>query len=96
MSLLAGPVLSRDRLPPLAPDQPGPEQSSASEAFLAARKVPVFGPTIPLLRSPELMTSARSMGDYLRYKSSLPQRISKKLGVRGLDIKRRDAARLRP
>lgn len=73
---LAGPARAQDRLPPIAPDRMTPEQRSASEAFLAARKVPVFGPFVPLLRSPELMTSARSMGDYLRYRSSLPQRIS--------------------
>ncbi len=76
LCLLAGPALAQDRMPPLAPDQLTPEQSAASEAFLAARKVPVFGPFVPLLRSPELMTSARSMGDYLRYRSSLAQRIS--------------------
>ena len=76
LPLLAGPALAQDRLPPLAPDQLTPEQHAASEAFLAARKVPVFGPFVPLLRSPELMTSARSMGDYLRYRSALPQRIS--------------------
>ena len=29
-----------------------------------------------LLRSPELMTAARSMGDYLRYKSTLEPRLS--------------------
>ena len=38
--------------------------------------MPVFGPFVPLLCSPELMTNARSMEDYLRYRRSLPQRIS--------------------
>ncbi len=76
LSLLAAPALAQDRMPPLAPDRLTPEQTAASEAFLAARKVPVFGPFVPLLRSPELMTSARAMGDYLRYRSALPQRIS--------------------
>ncbi len=74
--LLCGSALAQDRMPPLAPGQLTPEQAAASEAFLAARKVEVFGPFVPLLRSPELMTSARSMGDYLRYRSALPQRIS--------------------
>jgi alkylhydroperoxidase family enzyme len=31
---------------------------------------------VPLLRSPEVMSRARAMGDYLRYKSSLPPRLS--------------------
>ena len=74
--LLCGSALAQDRMPPLAPGQLTPEQKAASEAFLAARKVEVFGPFVPLLRSPELMTSARAMGDYLRYRSALPQRIS--------------------
>lgn len=76
LCLLAAPAFAQDRMPPLAPDRLTPEQTAASEAFLAARKVPVFGPFVPLLRSPELMTSARAMGDYLRYRSALPQRIS--------------------
>jgi hypothetical protein len=36
----------------------------------------VFGPFVPLLRSPELMLAAEAMGNYLRYRSSLPLRIS--------------------
>ena len=74
--LLCGSAVAQDRMPPLAPDQLTPEQRAASEAFEHARKVPVFGPFVPLLRSPELMTRARAMGDYLRYGSALPQRIS--------------------
>jgi len=31
---------------------------------------------VPLLRSPEVMNRARAMGDYLRFKSSLPPRLS--------------------
>jgi 4-carboxymuconolactone decarboxylase len=31
---------------------------------------------VPLLRSPEVMSRARAMGDYLRYKSALPPRLS--------------------
>ena len=36
----------------------------------------ISGPFYPLLRSPELMTRTRAMGDYLRYKSALPPRLS--------------------
>src|SRR6202008_2582237 len=49
-----------------------PEQKKAADDFLAERKVPVFGPFVPLLRSPEVMLRAKAMGDYLRYKSVLP------------------------
>ena len=31
---------------------------------------------MPLLRSPEVMNRARAMGDYLRFKSTLPARLS--------------------
>ena len=51
-------------------------QRAAVADFKAARSVDISGPFIPLLRSPELMNRARAMGDYLRYKSSLPPRLS--------------------
>ena len=69
-------ALAQDRLPPLPADALSPEQKAASEAFLAARKTPVFGPFVPLLRSPELMTNASNMGLHLRYRSVLPLRLS--------------------
>ena len=65
-----------DRMPPIPPESLTPAQKQASDEFSAARKTPVFGPFVPLLRSPELMTAARSMGDYLRYKSTLEPRLS--------------------
>ena len=65
-----------DRLPPLANDQLTSAQRDAVAAFKAARGTDVSGPFYPLLRSPELMTRARAMGDYLRYKSALPPRLS--------------------
>ena len=44
--------------------------------FAAARGGEVAGPFVPLLRSPEVMNRARAMGDYLRFKSTLPARLS--------------------
>lgn len=64
------------RLPTIPPDQYTPEQRKAAEEFQAARKVPVFGPFEPLMQSPEVMTLARSMGDYLRYKSGIGNTLS--------------------
>jgi 4-carboxymuconolactone decarboxylase len=32
----------------------------------------VFGPFVPLLRSPELMLASKAMGDHLRFKNVLP------------------------
>ena len=51
-------------------------QKNAIAEFKAARSVDISGPFVPLLRSPELMSRARAMSDYLRYKSALPPRLS--------------------
>ena len=67
---------SQDRLPPMTDAQLTPAQRQAVADFKAARGVEISGPFYPLLRSPELMTRTRAMGDYLRYKSALPPRLS--------------------
>ena len=72
----ASAAFASDRLPAIPPDQLTEAQKKASDDFLAARKVPVFGPFTPLLRSPELMTNASNMGLHLRYRSALPLRLS--------------------
>jgi 4-carboxymuconolactone decarboxylase len=61
-----------DRLPPLAGDRLTEAQRQAAEAFAAARGCEVFGPYVPLLRSPVLMSRVREAGDYLRFGSALP------------------------
>ena len=50
-------------------------ESKALEDFLAARGTPT-GPWVALLRSPDVMTRARALSDYLRFKSVLPPRLS--------------------
>ena len=65
-----------DRMPAISADRLTPAQLAASDAFFAARRTPVFGPFVPLLRSPDLMLRASDMGLYLRYDSVLPLRIS--------------------
>ena len=74
--LITGPVMAQSRLPTIPPDQYSPEQKQAADAFLTARKVPVFGPFEPLMHSPEVMSQARAMGDYLRYKSNIGNTLS--------------------
>jgi 4-carboxymuconolactone decarboxylase len=69
-------ALAQDRMPALAPEKYDDAQKQAAAEFLAARKTPVFGPFEPLLRSPELMTVARSMGDYLRYTPAVGTKLS--------------------
>lgn len=75
-SLFASTAFAESRLPTIPPSQYTPEQKTAAAVFEAARKAPVFGPFEPLMHSPEVMTLARSMGDYLRYKSSIGNTLS--------------------
>ena len=72
----AGSVFAQQRLPTIPPDQYTAEQRKAAEEFLTARKVPVFGPFEPMMHSPEVMSMARAMGDYLRYHSALGNTLS--------------------
>ena len=69
-------AVAQDRLPPIPVEKMTPEQRKAAEEFRAARNADVSGPFMPLLRSPEVMNRARAMGDYLRFKSVFPPRLS--------------------
>ncbi len=62
---------AEERLPSLAPAGYTSEQRQAAEEFEALRKTPVFGPFEVLMHSPELMTRAAAMGDYIRYRSAI-------------------------
>jgi 4-carboxymuconolactone decarboxylase len=69
-------TLQQNRLPAIPESQLTEVQRQASKEFVDIRKGPVFGPFVPLLRSPELMLRLAAMGEYLRYRSSLPPRLS--------------------
>ncbi len=73
---LTGAARAQDRLPPLKPQDQTTAQTAASDQFRRERGVSVFGPFVPLLRSPQLMLRAHEMGQYLRYNSALPPRLS--------------------
>jgi 4-carboxymuconolactone decarboxylase len=68
--------MAQDRLPPIPADKQTAEQKRASEEFKANRKQDVFGPFVPLLRSPEVMVRAMHLGDYLRYKTTLGPKLN--------------------
>jgi 4-carboxymuconolactone decarboxylase len=76
--LATGAVMAdaQDRMPPIRADRLTDAQQQAIAAFKAARSADISGPFVPLLRSPEVMTRARAMGDYLRFRSALPPRLS--------------------
>ena len=75
-ALAVAPAAAQDRMPPIPADTLTDAQKKAVEEFKAARSADVTGPFVALLRSPEVMNRARAMGDYLRFKSSLPPRLS--------------------
>jgi 4-carboxymuconolactone decarboxylase len=52
------------------------EQQRAVEEFKALRGTEPFGPFVDLLTSPELMSRVSALGEYLRYRSALPPRLS--------------------
>ena len=72
----AGPAGAQDRMPRIPADKLTDAQKKAIEEFKAARSADISGPFVAMLRSPEVMSRARAMGDYLRFKSSLPPRLS--------------------
>jgi len=75
IALASIPVAAQDRMPPIPADKLTDAQKEAIEGFKSARGVEISGPFIPLLRSPEVLTRARAMGDYLRFRSALPPRL---------------------
>jgi 4-carboxymuconolactone decarboxylase len=53
-----------------------PAQQQAIDDFRRLRGTEPFGPFIALLKSPELLTRVSALGEYLRYRSALPPRLS--------------------
>jgi 4-carboxymuconolactone decarboxylase len=76
LAVCGGSALAQDRMPPLAAAALTDAQRQAIDEFKAARSADLSGPFVPLLRSPEVMSRARAMGDYLRFRSALPPRLS--------------------
>jgi 4-carboxymuconolactone decarboxylase len=74
--LLVGPARAQQRLPDVPPAQYDADQKKAAEEFQAARKVPLSGPFQTMMYSPEVMSRARAMGDYLRYHSAIGNTLS--------------------
>ena len=62
---------AESRMAPIPPEKYTPAQKQAVADFEKVRKAPISGPWIPLVRSPELMTSAFTMGTYVRYNLSI-------------------------
>jgi 4-carboxymuconolactone decarboxylase len=55
-----------DRMPPLADADQTQAQRDAAQVFMTIRDQPVFGPFVPLHRSPDLMLRLAPVGDFMR------------------------------
>ena len=53
-----------------------PAQQAAAQAVIDGPRGALYGPFVPLLRSPELMDHVQRLGEYLRYRSALGTRLS--------------------
>ncbi len=65
-----------DRLPPLAFDQLSTTQKTAARAIIEGPRGALYGPFVPLVRSPELMEAVQRVGEYLRYRSAIGARLT--------------------
>jgi len=68
---------AQDRMPPIPADKLTPAQKHSEELLAATPRgaAGAGGPFVPLLRSPELMDRLQAVGEYLRYKNSVPQKL---------------------
>jgi len=73
---VVGQLVFQQRMPPLPAGKMTDAQRKAADEMIAGPRKGVKGPFVPLLRSPELMDRLQKVGEYLRFQSSLDQRIS--------------------
>jgi 4-carboxymuconolactone decarboxylase len=66
---------TEERMPLMPRDAMTPPQREAADAIIAGPRKAIFGPFIPLLRSPQLMGRIGDVGAYLRFESTLDARI---------------------
>jgi len=64
-----------ERLPMPAPESMTAQQREAADALIAGPRKGVYGPFLPLLRSPQLLERVAKVGEYLRFDSVLDARI---------------------
>ncbi len=65
-----------DRLGPMPFAAMSAAQQVAAQAVIDGPRGALYGPFVPLIRSPELMAAAQKMGEYLRYRSAIGTRLT--------------------
>ena len=69
-------ALAQDRMPSIPLDKMTDLQKKYAEEIIKGPRGALYGPFIPLIRSPELMDRAQRVGEYLRYKSAIGTKLS--------------------
>jgi 4-carboxymuconolactone decarboxylase len=76
LSVLGVPALAQNRMPEIPADKLTDAQKKALEQFTSKRGAPpARGPFLALLRSPDVMTPAEILGEYLQFKTVLPPKV---------------------
>ncbi len=65
-----------DRMPPIPESEWTAAQQKTAQQLISGPRGAVFGPFVPLLRSPEFLSRMQHMGEYLRFGSVLPKPVS--------------------
>ncbi len=68
--------MTTNRMPALVENAWSDEQRALAQEIINGPRGALLPPFEPLLRSPELMGHAQRMGEYLRYRSAIGQRLS--------------------
>ena len=69
-------VIAQDRMPSIPLEKMTDLQKKYAEEIIKGPRGALYGPFVPLIRSPELMDRAQRMGEYLRYKSAIGTKLS--------------------
>jgi 4-carboxymuconolactone decarboxylase len=69
-------VFAQDRMPGMPLEKMTDLQKKYAEEIIKGPRGALYGPFVPLIRSPELMDKAQRMGEYLRYKSAIGTKLS--------------------
>ena len=68
--------MNSQRFKPLTPETMTPEQKEVADRIMAGPRKGMRGPFSALLRSPELADAAQKLGEYARFKTSMPPRLN--------------------
>jgi 4-carboxymuconolactone decarboxylase len=69
-------AFAQDRMPAIPFDKMNDLQKKYAEEIIKGPRGALYGPFIPLIRSPELMDRSQRIGEYLRFKSAIGTKLS--------------------